>query len=286
MKKHKKLIVIFVLIIVILSIILYFKNIKKEEHNYVPDILNAIDNLSYTNYSYDYEIKEADEVFKYNGTIYDYINKGVFSHQDNSINYQIESDTCYNIDNKEEITNVFYNVNIKYIYFEYLKKEIDDAFTKCSLNSDVIECTNKDRIMNFKIDDNYIKSIYIKDNDNTYNLNYSDINNVDRLYSINESVLKITYDEVDNIKSTKFDDKELIFYKIFNVKYKDFRFGRITDTKLDNFLYKALGKAKKKNSTKYIYPNDLIIYVSDNNGKVYVSLEKYDKDLQEKIDNE
>ncbi len=280
MKDKQKLLII--LLIIVIVIILFKINYKKEEYNYVPDIIKALEKLSYTNYTYDYELKLIEEEFKYIGSKYDYIDKGIYKYQDIEINYQIENDKCYNLENNEEIINVLLNANIKYLYIDYLIKQVDDAFTKCNKNNDLIECNNRDITMNFKID-NDIVEIYIKDNNDIYDLKYYNLDNVEKIESINKSRDKVSYDEVGNIKYVNVDDKKLIFYNISHVQIDGFRKYRFEIDKLEDILILSIAKVKKEKSIKYIFPNDLIVYVCDNNDKVYISLEKYDKEIRSKI---
>lgn len=255
----------------------------------VNEIKSYLEILDDSNFEYNFNIKSNENIYNYNGIRYDKNYKGVYNYLDKNINYQIEDNVCYDLNTKKEI----FNVHIAYIEFDYISDILVNENTKCARKKELYECNsinNSDEIkLQFFIKDNNLSNIEIANEKNNYELKYFNINKVSAFEKINEFVrFKTFYDESEyNDSQTIEDFGTFNLYKISNIKYilKN-ESNELNYTTLDEFLSQALYKIEKHNSVKYFYENGLIIYIVKNSinlRDVYVSLEKYNNEILNQI---
>lgn len=267
---------------------------QSENMHIINELNTYIKKLSYSNYEYNYDIEIRDYKYKYEGTKYDNHYKGIYKSLDTEIEYQIENDRCYDINTKDEIFNVHNNVNIGYIYLNNLSEFIINEKSKCTKNKSEYECNALDNNttikLNFYIEEKNIEKIKITDEDNfNYTMQYRNINNVQTIERLDDYYFNfgLFFEETNEIISEKIDDfGTFIFYNISKVKFVPYnKRVELNADNLEKFLKNATYKIEKYNSIKYIFKNNLIIYVSEdskNMKHVYVTLEKYNNDILKK----
>ncbi len=292
-------ILIFVTFFITISFIIYEKininykindtnsqnkeNIKdnKEKDSIKNDLKQKLDFLLNSNFYFNINIQAENDIISYEGTYFDNMVNGTyesnFNGNLNSTNFQIENNKCYNVDTKNEISNVFYEANNNYFFLNKILEEIKD--TTCEYNDNSIICSNNNKKFEFLFDKDYITEINIdtpNDYYKKYNIKYSNFNSTKIIDPLNEFIFLGFYSEEE--ENPTFHKFNLVYeYGLKNsiVIYKNeiIDSDTIKDPKILNFANYT--KKYNDNITKYLFNNEYTIFIkNDNNENVYAVLTK------------
>lgn len=321
MKTKLKILIMGIFFLVIIGILIFFMSktltrkspdlkmkientenqINTENNLMIEEINTLIKKLASSNFDYTYNIKINKNTFNYTGTKYDDIYKGNFEGLDTEINYQIENDLCYDLNSKKEIYNVHNNVNLGYIDIINLCNILKDERSECKNKQNTFECNSVDNGKDIKLElfidnnNNNIERIKITDNkDFAYDMEYRNINTVDSIKRLMDYYVltNVYFKETDKIINEELEDIVFNFYNVSKISFtttnnKYSKKKLLNNITLAEFLQHALYKIEKYNCMKYIYKDDLIIYVVKNKEDktiVYASLEKYNYDILDIIE--
>lgn len=291
-------ILIFVILLITISFVIFRKininnqndnthsqnkeNIKdNEEKDFIKnDLKQKLNFLLNSNFYFNINIKAEKDIISYKGTYFDNMVNGTyetnFDGNINNINFQIEDNKCYNIDTKNEISNVFYEANNNYFFLNKIPEEITD--TTCKYNTNSISCSNSNIKFEFLYDKDYIKEINIdapNDYYKKYNIKYSDYNSTKIINPLNEyKFLEFNSEEEE---TPTFHEYNLVYeYGIKNsiVIYKNEIIDSDTIKNSNILNFANYTKKYNYNITKYLFNNEYTIFIKNNNETIYAVLTK------------
>ncbi len=149
-------------------------NLKKDNEKKVVTYEDKLDKLN-DNFTYKYTITINNLVYNYEGKIMGKEEAGIYKVNESTINYYKNKGYIYQVvdGNLNKIDNLYLNVSQNYLDVSYLKELIKDK--KYALNNGVYEYTLDIGNIKINVDDENIKNIELKENDNIYLLEFSDI---------------------------------------------------------------------------------------------------------------
>lgn len=276
-------------------------NTEQSEQILNKEIVNKIINTQNSNYNFIYDISIWNNSFYYEGTYYDNIINGNYIRKvdgkTTTYAYQIEDDKCYNLKNKQEMYNVFHDVNVGFIDLKHLSNTIDNNKTRCSKNGLNYECSvekdNEKIIYQFVTNEDYLNHIKITQNsndvENIYTITYSNINNTSKIAKVNDYIrFDIKYDKTNDEQIVDAVTEKFIFYKLENVIFKiDNNPFEINSTTINKIIEKKQYQKNFSDSiTKYVFENNIIIYqkeIEENSYIFYISTEEYNNEILHKL---
>lgn len=257
-----------------------------EEEKRNIEVINHLNDLivnSNTNRSFTYLITINDDTYTYSGEIFENVTKGTYTHNNTTTNYQIENSKVYDSTTLEEI-DIYGNINTELINITHY--QINSNSYTCTMNTNTAICQAKgpNHNITFTFDDKHITNIIYTEGENiTYNLTYSNFNNIEFIPKITYNYLNLTYNKTNNIKKeTLLNDYNkpynIYYYYVNNVTIEiDNKKIPITDTiEIFSTPMYILDYSKyiidTDNISKvelYIYENDFIIIIINNKKEGY-----------------
>ena len=229
----KKILILFLIFIIILS------GCKKEESIFksqeeidalkiekernkkaTNEISNIIENTINVNYSFIYNILTDDIEYNYEGQKFDTVIKGKYYTFNKNINYQIEDNKVFDLDNDIIIYDLYKNIDYSLID---LNRYIDKIRTyTCTLNKSSAICQKGNNTITFVFENNYITKIEFNNGANIeYILNYNDFNNINYIEKVDYEENKIEYQKSSTIDEQTLHDELGQIYYIYNYYIKN-----------------------------------------------------------------
>ncbi len=191
MKKSISLILITLLLITFTAC---GKKEKKESEQPTPEpneeVRKLISNTDKQNYAFEYTITAEEQVQKFKGRMYNGLEAGVYTENivgtTYNTSYQIQDEECYDPESKSPILSVYFYASTDYILLSNIEKILNSKQVTCNLNGSTYNCQNNDdETYDISFSGDYVTKIFISTgNDVTYEMNYSNINNVDPIEKI------------------------------------------------------------------------------------------------------
>lgn len=185
--KRTHALICLILWIVFLLLILFIlsfsnKNIQKnipsnEIKNDIITISNMKNKLLNYNFEYKYTISINNEKIIYTGKYQNNENNGYKEENSGLTKYLINNEGTYqiNLEEKTEITDLFDKINQNYITLEYIFNSIDNKEPIINEKTSELYYNLVEEQIIIKTDENNIKSIEIKNNNDDYLLEFSNI---------------------------------------------------------------------------------------------------------------
>lgn len=154
------------------------KNIPSNEiKNDIITISNMKNKLLNYNFEYKYTIVINNEKIIYTGKYQNNENRGYKEENSGLTKYLINNEGTYqiNLDEQIEITNLFDKINLNYITLEYIFNSIDNKEPIINEETNELYFNLVEEQIIIKTDENNIKSIEIKNNNDDYLLEFSNI---------------------------------------------------------------------------------------------------------------
>lgn len=224
----KKILILLLIFIIILSGCKKKESIFKspeeidawkieEERNQkvIDEISKIIKNTINVNYSFIYNILTDGVEHNYEGQKFDTVIKGKYYTPNENINYQIEDNKIFDLDNDIIIYDLYRNIDYSLID---LNRYIDKIRTyTCTLNNSSAICQKDNNTITFAFENNYIIKIEFNNGeDDEYILNYKDFNNVNYIEKIDYEKNKIEYQKSSTIDEIALHDEFGEIYYVYN----------------------------------------------------------------------
>lgn len=274
--------------------------LKREEERNMKVIskLQTLLNKTYnTNYAFEYNISYLNETYKYNGEKYYNVIQGIYN---DTYGYQIENHKFYNSSTFEKTESIYYNLNYDLINLnEYVSKINNDYTCTMSNNISICEAIFKNISITFYYNDDYITEILFIDDNATYNLKYSDFNNIDPIPLVEDEEINITYNTTNNIEKIEVTEDVDYPYTVYNyyvanstVNINDEESEVVGNMEIFNnpmyyrdYTNNIIDKVAYKKVEEYIYNDNFIIIVINNDIYYLSTIEYEDEILSQYIEN-
>ena len=273
--------------------------LKREEERNMKVIskLQTLLNKTYNaNYAFEYNISYLNKNHKYSGEKYYNIIKGIY----NDYEYQIENHKFYNPNTLEETESIYYNLNSDLINLKEYVSKIYNDYT-CTMNNyiSICEAIFKNISITFYYNDDYITEILFIGDNATYNLKYSDFNNIDPIPLVEDEEVIITYNTTNNIEKIEVTEDVDYPYTVYNyyvanatVNINDEESEVVGNMEIFNnpmyyrdYTNNIIDKVTYKKVEEYIYNDNFIIIVINNDIYYLSTIEYEDEILSQYIEN-
>lgn len=176
--------ILWIVFLLLILFILSFSNKNIQNSNPSNEIKNDIITISNMknkllnyNFEYKYTIVINNEKIIYTGKYQNNENRGYKEENSGLTKYLINNEGTYqiNLDEQLEITNLFDKINLNYITLEYIFNSIDNKEPIINEETNELYFNLVEEQIIIKTDENNIKSIEIKNNNDDYLLEFSNI---------------------------------------------------------------------------------------------------------------
>lgn len=176
--------ILWIVFLLLILFILSFSNKNIQNSNPSNEIKNDIITISNMknkllnyNFEYKYTIVINNEKIIYTGKYQNNENRGYKEENSGLTKYLINNEGTYqiNLDEQIEITNLFDKINLNYITLEYIFNSIDNKEPIINEETNELYFNLVEEQIIIKTDENNIKSIEIKNNNDDYLLEFSNI---------------------------------------------------------------------------------------------------------------
>lgn len=176
--------ILWIVFLLLILFILSFSNKNIQNSNPSNEIKNDIITISNMknkllnyNFEYKYTIVINNEKIIYTGKYQNNENRGYKEKNSGLTKYLINNEGTYqiNLDEQLEITNLFDKINLNYITLEYIFNSIDNKEPIINEETNELYYNSVEEQIIIKTDENNIKSIEIKNNNDDYLLEFSNI---------------------------------------------------------------------------------------------------------------
>lgn len=176
--------ILWIVFLLLILFILSFSNKNIQNSNPSNEIKNDIITISNMknkllnyNFEYKYTIVINNEKIIYTGKYQNNENRGYKEENSGLTKYLINNEGTYqiNLDEQIEITNLFDKINLNYITLEYIFNSIDNKEPIINEETNELYYNLVEEQIIIKTDEKNIKSIEIKNNNDDYLLEFSNI---------------------------------------------------------------------------------------------------------------
>ena len=262
---------------------------EKRNTNVIKKIQELLFSTIDANYAFNYDITISDKHYIYNGERYQNTIKG----KSDNIEYQIENDKFYNLKTKQEIANVYDNVDYNLIDLENYIYVLADYVCTYSDNVAVCENSQENESLVFTYNSTYIESIKYQKDDIIYALKYSNYNGVNPIPLIDYKSMGISYNMTDTIQKEEVTENVDEAYTLYNYYIDNVTISNdgelINITDAYNILsasmyYNAYASEREniKQIEEFIYDNNFIIIIvdfKDENDLYYLTTTEHSKEI-------
>ena len=175
---------------------------------------------------------------------------------------------------------------------EYVSKIYNDYTCTMSNNISICEAIFKNISITFYYNDDYITEILYIDDNATYNLKYSDFNNIEPIPLVEDEDINISYDATNNIEKIEVTEDVDYPYTVYNyyvanatVNINDEESEVVGNMEIFNnpmyyrdYTDNIIDKENYKKVEEYVY-NDNFIIIVINNVIYYLSTTDYEDEI-------
>ena len=273
------------------------KREEKRNDEVVSKLQTLFNNTSSVNYAFEYNIDYLNKTYKYNGEKYYDVIKGIYN---DTYGYQIENHKFYNSSTFEKTESIYYNLNYDLINLNEYVSRIHNDYT-CTMNNNISICESifKNISITFYYNDDYITEILFIDDNATYNLKYSDFNNIDPIPLVEDEEINITYNTTNNIEKIEVTEDVDFPYTVYNYYISNASLNISGEENeiignieiFNNPMYyrdytnNIIDKDTYKKVEEFIYNDNFIIIVINNDIYYLSTIEYEDEILSQYIEN-
>ena len=273
------------------------KREEKRNDEVVSKLQTLFNNTSSVNYAFEYNIDYLNKTYKYNGEKYYDVIKGIYN---DTYGYQIENHKFYNSSTFEKTESIYYNLNYDLINLNEYVSRIHNDYT-CTMNNNISICESifKNIFITFYYNDDYITEILFIDDNATYNLKYSDFNNIDPIPLVEDEEINITYNTTNNIEKIEVTEDVDFPYTVYNYYISNATININGEENeiignieiFNNPMYyrdytnNIIDKDTYKKVEEFIYNDNFIIIVINNDIYYLSTIEYEDEILSQYIEN-
>lgn len=273
------------------------KREEKRNDEVVSKLQTLLNNTSSVNYAFEYNIDYLNKTYKYNGEKYYDVIKGIYN---DTYGYQIENHKFYNSSTFEKTESIYYNLIYDLINLNEYVSRIHNDYT-CTMNNNISICESifKNISITFYYNDDYITEILFIDDNATYNLKYSDFNNIDPIPLVEDEEINITYNTTNNIEKIEVTEDVDFPYTVYNYYISNATININGEENeiignieiFNNPMYyrdytnNIIDKDTYKKVEEFIYNDNFIIIVINNDIYYLSTIEYEDEILSQYIEN-
>ena len=246
--------------------IMHFHDEYRRNEDTIKQLTKYVSNTNNTNYSFTYDITNNTSTYHYEGQKFDDVKKYTY----NNKTYQLENNIFYDINTKEEVLDIFNQIDQKPLSL-YTYYSLSNLEYTCIITDNMAVCDSKENntTITFTITDEYITKINYKTPNSSYILEYKDFNNIPIIPKIDYQT-KTSYKKTNTIEKIEHDTYIIYNYYVTdtNVLINDNNVS-ITDT-LEIFS-NPMYYFEYGNIEEFIYNDDFTIIVihQDNDKTIY-----------------